>query len=63
MIRSGPGAGLALSMFAAELASAMTCRPGLAAACEQAFAAAALAAAACLSGFVEMAQALSALIE
>jgi hypothetical protein len=64
-----PGAGLALLMFAAELASAV--RPdeyrgdlpaGLVAVCEQAVTAAALAAAACLSGFAEMAQALSALI-
>ena len=64
-----PGVGLALLMFAAELASAV--RPdeyrgdlpaGLAATCEQAVTAAALAAAACLSGFAEMAQALSALI-
>ena len=65
-----PGAGLALLMFAAELASAV--RPdeyrgdlpaGLVAACERAVTAAALAAAACLSGFAEMAQALSALME
>jgi hypothetical protein len=64
-----PGTGLSLLMFAAELASAV--RPdeyrgdlpaGLVAACEQAVTAAALAAAACLSGFAEMAQALAALI-
>jgi hypothetical protein len=63
-----PGAGLALLMFAAELASAV--RPdeyrgelpaGLVAACEQAVTAAALAAAACLSGFMEMIEVLSAL--
>jgi hypothetical protein len=64
-----PGAGLALLMFAAELASAV--RPdeyrgelpaGLMAACEQAVTAATLAAAACLSGFVETMQVLSALV-
>jgi hypothetical protein len=64
-----PGAGLALLMFAAELASAV--RPdeyrgelpaGLVAGCEQAVTAAALAAAACLSGFAEMVEVLSALI-
>ncbi len=64
-----PGAGLALLMFAAELASAV--RPdeyrselpaGLVAACEQAVTAAALAAAACLSGFVETVEVLSALV-
>lgn len=64
-----PGAGMALLMFAAELASAV--RPdeyrgdlpaGLVAVCEQAVTAAALAAAACLSGFAEMAQALAALL-
>jgi hypothetical protein len=64
-----PGAGLSLLMFAAELASAV--RPdeyrgdlpaGLVAACEQAATAAALAAAACLSEFAEMTQALAALI-
>jgi len=64
-----PGAGLALLMFAAELASAV--RPDeyrgdlpaeLVAACERAVTAAALAAAACLSGFAEMAQALAALL-
>ena len=64
-----PGAGLALLMFVAELASAV--RPdehrgdlptGLVAACEQAVTATALAAAACLGGFAEMAQALAALI-
>ena len=64
-----PGAGLALLMFAAELASAV--RPdeyrgelpaGLVAACEQAVTAAALAAAACLSGFTETIEVLSALV-
>ena len=64
-----PVAGLALLMFAAELASAV--RPDeyrgdlpaeLVAACERAVTAAALAAAACLSGFAEMAQALAALL-
>jgi hypothetical protein len=64
-----PGAGLALLMFAAELASAV--RPdeyrgdlpaGLVAACEQAVTAAALAAAACLSGFTETVEALAALL-
>jgi hypothetical protein len=64
-----PGAGLALLMFAAELASAV--RPdeyrgelpgGLVAACEQAVTAAALAAAACLSGFTETIEVLSALL-
>ena len=64
-----PGAGLALLMFAAELASAV--RPdeyrgelpaGLVAACEQAVTAAALAAAACLTGFTEMIEVLSALV-
>lgn len=64
-----PGVGLALLMFAAELASAV--RPdeyrgelpaGLVAGSEQAVTAAALAAAACLSGFVETVQALSALV-
>lgn len=64
-----PAVGLALLMFTAELASAV--RPdeyrddlptGLVAACEQAVTAATLAAAACLSGFAEMAQALAALI-
>jgi hypothetical protein len=64
-----PGAGLALLMFAAELASAV--RPeeyredlpaGLVASCEQAVTAATLAAAACLSGFVETMQVLSALV-
>jgi len=63
-----PGAGLALLMWAAELAPAV--RPdeyrdellaGQAGDCEQAVTAAALAAAACLSGFTEMVQALSAL--
>jgi hypothetical protein len=64
-----PGAGLALLMFAAELASAV--RPdeyrgdlpaGLVAACEQAVTAAALAAAACLSGFTETVEGLAALL-
>jgi hypothetical protein len=64
-----PGAGLALLMFAAELASAV--RPdeyrgelpaGLVAACEQIVTAAALAAAACLSGFAEVMEALAALV-
>ncbi len=63
-----PGVGLALVLFAGELASAV--RPdefrgelsaGLVAACEQAVTAAMLAAAACLAGLVEMAQLLSAL--
>ena len=63
-----PEVGLALLMWAAELASAV--RPdeyrdellaGQAGDCEQAVTAAALAAAACLSGFTEMVQALSAL--
>jgi hypothetical protein len=51
-----PGAGLALLMFAAELASAV--RPDE----YRGDLPAGLAAAACLSGFAEMAQALSALI-
>jgi hypothetical protein len=64
-----PGAGLALLMFAAELASAV--RPdeyrgelpaGLVTACEQTVTAAALAAAACLSGFAEVMEALAALV-
>jgi hypothetical protein len=64
-----PGVGLALLMWAAELASAV--RPdeyrsdlpaGLVTACEQAVAAAALAAAACLSGFTETVEVLSALL-
>ena len=64
-----PGAGLALMMFAAELASAV--RPdeyrgelpgGLVAACERDVTAATLAAAACLSGFAETVQMLSALV-
>lgn len=64
-----PGAGLALLMFAAELASAV--RPdeyrgelpaGLVADCERAVTAAALAAAACLSGFVDVMRVLSALV-
>lgn len=63
-----PGVGLGLLLWAAELASAV--RPdeyrgdlpaGLVAGCERAVTAAALAAAACLSGFTEMVQALSAL--
>ena len=63
-----PGVGLALVLFAGELASAV--RPdefrgelpaGLVAACEQQVTAAVLAAAACLAGLVEMAQLLSAL--
>jgi hypothetical protein len=63
-----PGVGLALVLFAGELASAV--RPdefrgelpaGLVAACEQTVTAATLAAAACLVGLVEMAQLLSAL--
>jgi len=63
-----PGVGLALVLFAGELASAV--RPdefrgelpaGLVGACEQAVTAAMLAAAACLVGLVEMAQLLSAL--
>jgi hypothetical protein len=63
-----PAVGLALVLFAGELASAV--RPdefrdqlpaGLVAACEQAVTAATLAAAACLAGLVEMAQLLSAL--
>jgi hypothetical protein len=64
-----PGAGLVLLMFAAELASAV--RPdeyrgelpaGLVAACEQTVTAAALATAACLSGFAEVMEALAALV-
>jgi hypothetical protein len=63
-----PGVGLAVVLFAGELASAV--RPdefrgelpaGLVAACEQAVTAAMLAAAACLAGLAEMAQLLSAL--
>ena len=63
------GAGLALLMFAAELASAV--RPDeyrgelpaeQVAACERAVTAATLAGAACLSGFVETMQVLSALV-
>jgi hypothetical protein len=64
-----PDAGLALVMFAAELASAVRAdeyRDELPAelvrACEQAVTAATLAAAACLSGFVETMQVLSALV-
>ena len=65
-----PGAGLALVMFAAELASAV--RPdeyrselpaGLVASCEQTVTAATLAGAACLSGLVETVQMLAALVE
>ena len=64
-----PGVGLALLMWAAELASAV--RPdeyrgdlpaGLVAACEQAVTAAALAAAACLSGFTETVEVLARLL-
>lgn len=64
-----PDGGLALLMFAAELASAV--RPDeyrgdlpaeQVAACERAVTAATLAAAACLSGFVETMQALSELV-
>ena len=64
-----PGMGLGLLMFAAELASAV--RPdefrgelpaGLVAECEQAVTAAALAAAAGLSGFAETIEVLSALV-
>jgi hypothetical protein len=64
-----PDAGLALLMFAAELAAAV--RPDayraelpgeLVAACEQAVSAATLAAAACLSEFAEAFQMLSALV-
>ncbi len=63
-----PGVGLALVLFAGELASAV--RPdefrgelpaGLVAACEQEVTAAMLAAAACLAGLVQMVQLLSAL--
>ncbi|MBV8996129.1 MAG: hypothetical protein JO287_21065 [Pseudonocardiales bacterium] len=67
---SRPGAGLALVMFAAELASAVRedeyrgeLSAGLVRACEQAVTAATLAAGACLSGLVEMMQVLSALVE
>jgi hypothetical protein len=64
-----PEVGLALLMWAAELASAV--RPdeyrrdlpaGLVAGCEQAVTAAALAAAACLSGFAETMEALASLL-
>ena len=64
-----PGVGLALLMWAAELASAV--RPdeyrgdlpaGLVASCEQAVTAAALAAAACLSGFTETVEVLARLL-
>lgn len=66
---SRPGAGLALVMFAAELASAVRADEyrgelpaGLVRACEQAVTAAMLAAGACLSGLVETMQVLSALV-
>jgi hypothetical protein len=64
-----PGVGMALLMWSAELASAV--RPdeyrsdlptGLVASCEQAVTAAALAAAACLSGFAETVEMLAALL-
>jgi hypothetical protein len=64
-----PEVGLALLMWAAELASAV--RPdeyrgdlpaGLVAGCEQAVTAAALAAAACLSGFAETIEVLASLL-
>jgi hypothetical protein len=64
-----PGVGLGLLMWAAELASAV--RPdehrgdlpaGLVADCEQAVTAAALAAAACLSGFAETVEVLARLL-
>jgi hypothetical protein len=67
--RDRPGAGLALLLFGAELASAV--RPDeyrgelpaeQAAACERAVTAATLAAAACVSGFVETMQTLSELV-
>jgi hypothetical protein len=66
---SRPGLGLALVLFAGELAAAV--RPdefrgevpaGLVAACEQTVTAAMVAAAACLAGFVEAVQALSVLV-
>lgn len=64
-----PDAGLALVMFAAELASAVRADEyrgelpeGLVRSCEQAVTAATLAAGACLSGLVETMQALSALV-
>jgi hypothetical protein len=67
---SRPGGGLALVMFAAELASAVRADEyrgelpaGLVRACEQTVTAATLAAAGCLSGLVEMMQVLSALVE
>ena len=66
---SRPDAGLALVMFAAELASAVRADEyrgelpaGLVRACEQAVTAATLAAGACLSGLVETMQVLSALV-
>jgi hypothetical protein len=64
-----PGVGLNLLMWAAELASAVRpdeCRGdlpgGLVAECEQAVTAAALAAAACLSGFAETVEVLAGLL-
>ena len=64
-----PNAGLALVMFAAELASAVRADEyrgelpaGLVRSCEQAVTAATLAAAACLSGLVDTMQVLSALV-
>ncbi|MBV9651786.1 MAG: hypothetical protein JO296_16860 [Pseudonocardiales bacterium] len=67
---SRPGGGLALVMFAAELASAVRADEyrgelpaGLVRVCEQAVTAATLAAAGCLSGLVEMMQMLSALAD
>jgi hypothetical protein len=66
---SRPDAGLALVMFAAELASAVRADEyrgelpeGLVRSCEQAVTAATLAAGACLSGLVDTMQALSALV-
>jgi hypothetical protein len=66
---SRPDAGLALVMFAAELASAVRADEyrgelpaGLVVACGQAVTAATLAAGACLSGLVETMQVLSALV-
>jgi len=64
-----PGVGLALLMWSAELASAVwpdeyrsDLLAGLVASCEQAVTAAALAAAACLSGFAETVEMLAALL-
>lgn len=64
-----PDAGLALVMFAAELASAVRADEyrgelpaGLVRSCEQAVTAATLAAGACLSGLVDTMQVLSALV-